>query len=89
MKQTQFYCVKCRKVVTADDEIKLRKLKNGKHALASYCRKCDTKLFKFVKQDDVKKLSEKYEKCTRCPYRKSPKKKSKKSKTKKSKSPRK
>lgn len=85
MKQTEFYCLKCRKAVTPKDEIKLRKLKNGKHALVSYCHKCDTKLFKFVKEDDVEKLSAKYKKCTKCP-RTSPKKTSKKSKSKKSKS---
>lgn len=71
MKQTEFYCVKCRKAVNIADksDIRLRTLKNGKHALVSKCRKCDTKLFKFVKEDDVKKLSDKYETCVRCPYR--------------------
>jgi hypothetical protein len=84
MKQKEFYCVKCKKVASVNNhEIRLRTLKNDKHCLFSHCDKCNTKLFKFVKEDDVEKLSSKYKKCsTRCPstsLKKSSKKSGKKS----------
>jgi predicted nucleic acid-binding Zn-ribbon protein len=86
MKQTEFYCLKCKKVVVIPkDEIKLSVLKNGKHALSSQCSECDTKLFKFVKEDDVNKLAVKYKKSPYKTSKKSKTKKTKKSKTKKSK----
>lgn len=57
MKSNQFYCVKCKsKVMCEDKHIQMKKLRNGKPALKSSCRKCGTTVFKFIKQSDAKKM---------------------------------
>lgn len=68
MRQNEFYCVKCRKIVkVGNDDICLTFIKNkriGKiPALKAECNKCETNLTKFVKVDDVEKLEKKYDKC--------------------------
>lgn len=69
MSETQFYCVKCGKRVTLNKQdaetIRVRKTKNDRHALTAHCSKCDTKLYKFVKEKDADKLSKKYGKTNR------------------------
>jgi hypothetical protein len=57
MKSNQFYCVKCKsKVMCEDKHIQMKKLRNGKPALKSSCRKCGTTVFKFIKLSDAKKM---------------------------------
>lgn len=57
MKSNQFYCVKCKsKVMCEDKHIQMKKLRNGKPALKSSCRKCTITVFKFIKESDVKKM---------------------------------
>ncbi len=57
MKSNQFYCVKCKsKVMCEDKNIQMKKLRNGKPALKSSCRKCTTTVFKFIKESDAKKM---------------------------------
>ena len=68
MRENEFYCVKCRKVVKVPkDDICLTFIKNKKigkiPALKGECAKCDTNLTKFVKVDDAEKLENKYGKC--------------------------
>lgn len=70
MRQNQFYCVSCRKKVSAKPDdicfkyLKNKNMKNGKMpSLKSECTKCNTNLTKFIKNDDVKKLQNKYGKC--------------------------
>lgn len=68
MKTNQFYCVSCRKkVIVSADDICVKYIKNSRvgriPALKGECSKCDTKLTKFVKRDDAKKLEKKYGKC--------------------------
>lgn len=68
MKTNQFYCVSCRKKVSIlSDNICLKYINNSRvgkiPALKGECNKCDTKLTKFVKRDDAKKLEKKYGKC--------------------------
>ena len=68
MKTNQFYCVKCRKAVTVNqDYICFKYLKNKKigkiPSLKAECSKCDTILTKFVKHDDATKLKKKYGTC--------------------------
>jgi hypothetical protein len=61
LKKTQFYCLKCKKIVNNNkNKTKIVKLKNGKHSLTSKCNECDKKLFKFVKEKDVKNYESKY-----------------------------
>ena len=57
MKSNQFYCVKCKsKVMCEDKHIQMKKLRNGKPALKSSCRKCTITVVKFIKESDVKKM---------------------------------
>ena len=68
MKLNQFYCVSCRKIVTATQEdICFKYLKNKRAgkipSLKAECSKCDTRLTKFVKHDDATKLKNKYGTC--------------------------
>mgnify|MGYP006293895027 CR=1 FL=1 len=57
MKSNQFYCVKCKsKVMCENKHIQMKKLRNGKPALKSSCRKCATTVFKFIKESDAKKM---------------------------------
>lgn len=70
MKQTEFYCVKCRKKVMCDpDDMCVQIFKNKKTgespALRSVCPKCDTNLTKFIKRDSTDRMIEKYGKCRR------------------------
>jgi len=65
MKEKQFYCVSCgKKVMVGEDDIKFKNIKNYKRgvvpSLKGKCKKCDTKLTKFVKVKDAKKLKSKY-----------------------------
>jgi hypothetical protein len=39
-----------------DKNIQMKKLRNGKPALKSSCRKCTTTVFKFIKESDAKKM---------------------------------
>lgn len=65
LKETQFYCVSCRKRVNGDN-IKLKMLrspkrKNGRApALRAKCMACDTNLTKFVAERKVPALKAKY-----------------------------
>jgi hypothetical protein len=64
LKQTEFYCVSCRKrIKMKKDDICVKILKNGTPALVSYCSKCNVNLTKFIKDDSVKKMEYKYGKC--------------------------
>lgn len=70
MRTNQFYCVKCRAVVSSMGneicftEIKNRKMKTGKMpALKSVCYSCGTNLTKFVKHKDAKKHERDYLRC--------------------------
>tara|TARA_Y100000389_G_C17345012_1_gene455384 strand:+ start:86 stop:313 length:228 start_codon:yes stop_codon:yes gene_type:complete len=67
LKQKEFYCVKCRKRVLADDicvqMLKNKKVKGGVPTLSGYCNNCDTLLYKFIKHADKSKLNKKFGKC--------------------------
>lgn len=68
MKLTEFYCVKCRKIVNLkNDDICITTIKNKKigniPALKGNCKKCDTNLTKFVKISEKEKLMKKFDKC--------------------------
>ncbi len=70
MKQNQFYCVSCRKVINIPaDDICFKYLKNSKMpggkmpSLRAECHKCDTNLTKFVKHKDAEKLKDKFGRC--------------------------
>ena len=66
MKQNQFFCVMCSKKVMCDKDdihfkrIKNKKIKGGVPALKCKCKKCDTKLTKFVKKADANMLKKKF-----------------------------
>lgn len=66
MKERQFYCVLCRKKVMCPAEdihfkmLKNKKIKGGMPALKCGCQKCGTRLTKFVKRKDAKRLKAKY-----------------------------
>jgi len=63
LKQTQFYCLGCRKRVTGDD-IKIRSVRNYKVGaipmMKAHCHKCEGKVNKFVKRSQAKSLKQKY-----------------------------
>jgi hypothetical protein len=64
LKQTEFYCVSCRKrVKSKPSDICAKTFKNGTPALVSHCEKCDTNLTKFIKHNSLKKMEKKYGKC--------------------------
>lgn len=65
MKETEFYCVKCRSRVQADHSdirvttYKNKKIVGGTPALVSVCD-CDTKLIKFIKHENKGIFTKKY-----------------------------
>jgi hypothetical protein len=70
LKETEFYCVKCRKSVNIPKkDICFKNFKNSKMvggkapALVGYCKKCDCNLTKFVKHDKANSLKNKYGTC--------------------------
>ena len=69
MKQTEFYCVSCRKrVVQKKDDmcvitLRNKKVAGGVPALTSECRKCGTNLYKFIKRDSKEKMIDKFGSC--------------------------
>ena len=64
MKDDEFYSLTLKKKVTCyDDEICLKKMKNGRYALIAKCPKSGNPLYKFVKTDNVEKLRKKFGKC--------------------------
>ena len=86
MKANEFYCVALKKRVTLDtDDICVVKLKNGRYALKGYCHEVRSNLIKFISNDSVCKMQEKFGKCKKSKKRS----KSKKSKRKSRKSRRK
>jgi hypothetical protein len=86
MKANEFYCVALKKRVTLDtDDICVVKLKNGRYALKGYCHEVGSNLIKFISNDSVCKMQEKFGKCKKSKKRS----KSKKSKRKSRKSRRK
>ena len=64
LKQKEFYCVSCGKVVSIKDtyDICVKTLRNGTPALKSEC-KYGHKLTKFISDDDKQKMVKKYGKC--------------------------
>jgi hypothetical protein len=66
LKINEFYCVKCRKIVTGSNICVIMyntaKRKNIP-ALKATCIKCDTNLTKFISNDNKDKMIEKYGKC--------------------------
>ena len=65
--EKQFYCVVCRKKVSAKaDDIGVKVYKNriAKYGetptLKAYCSSCDTNLTKFIKYKDQTRLTKKY-----------------------------
>jgi len=67
MKQNQFYCLSCRKrVMIPADDIRLKIFKNYKRLngkvpmLKGYCQKCDTSVYKIIKDKAVKSAQDKY-----------------------------
>ena len=59
LKQNQFYCVSCRKVVTVPvSEIKVVTLKNGNPALRATYK--GNKLVRFISKSDEPKMVKKY-----------------------------
>jgi hypothetical protein len=66
LKENQFYCVKCKKIVTGSDIcVKIYKTSTRRMlpALKAVHNKCDTNLTKFVSMDKKDKLIDKYGKC--------------------------
>jgi hypothetical protein len=69
MKEREFYCVKCNKKVSEGKQDICVKIYTNKRtstktpALVSKCHRCSTNLTKFVKKDNVEKLTKKYGKC--------------------------
>jgi len=70
MNEKQFYCVKCKKRVTAKaDDICVKVYKNYKMpdgkvpTLKAECQACGTNLTKFIKHDSTTKMQQKYGKC--------------------------
>lgn len=69
MKETEFYCVSCRKRVNQKKDdmcvtvLKNKRVHGGVPALTCECRKCGTSLYKFVKRDSKEKLIDKYGRC--------------------------
>ena len=67
LKQSEFYCVGCRQVITVDNgTICVKSIKNRRSgsvpALQAKCD-CGCKLTKFVKRDSIKSLTIKFKKC--------------------------
>lgn len=65
LKQREFYCVKCRKPVTASaSDICVRKPRRAKSPMmTAYCSKCDCNLNKFIKKSVASNMTRKYGKC--------------------------
>ena len=69
MKQTEFYCVSCRKRVNQKKEdicvtiLKNKKVAGGVPALTGECRKCGTNLYKFIKRDSKERMIDKFGRC--------------------------
>jgi hypothetical protein len=64
LKETEFYCVKCKKSVNIPKkDVCFKNLKNSAPALVGYCKKCDCNLTKFVKHDKANSLKNKYGTC--------------------------
>lgn len=68
MTERQFYCVKCKKRVTAKaDDIEFVRYNNSKMpdgyipALRSECPKCDTNMTKFIPFSKEDKMEDKYD----------------------------
>lgn len=79
MKNNEFYCVKCRGVVSIpSNKVCLVALNNSKRgkipALRGDCKKCNVKLTKFVKLSSVPKLTKMYGMCRSGSKRRSKKK---------------
>lgn len=57
LKKNEFYCVGCRKRVTGTD-LHVKKVRNRKVGmvpmLKGYCRKCESKVNKFIKKSKIK-----------------------------------
>jgi hypothetical protein len=78
MKANEFYCVALKKRVTLDtDDICVVKLKNGRYALKGYCHEVGSNLIKFISNDSVCKMQEKFGKCKKSKRRSKSKKRSK------------
>lgn len=68
LKQTEFYCVSCRKPVSVHaDDICFKDAKSSKRRkipmLKAYCSKCDCNLNKFVKASSAGDMRRKYGRC--------------------------
>ncbi len=64
MKTNEFYCVGLKKRVTLHtDDICVIKLKNGRHALQGYCDQVGYNLIKFISDDSLSKMQDKFGKC--------------------------
>lgn len=50
MGEKKAYCVKCRHMVDISGAKKV-KLKNGRWAMKGKCKKCGTKVFRFIKKN--------------------------------------
>jgi len=87
MKANEFYCVGLKKKVTLDtNDICVVILKNGRYALKGYCNQVGYHLIKFISNDSVSKMQEKFGKCKKKSKRNKSKKKSRKSRSRKSRS---
>ncbi len=87
MKANEFYCVALKKRVTLDtDDICVVKLKNGRYALEGYCHEVESNLIKFISNDSVCKMQEKFGKCKKSKKRSKSKRRSKSKKRSKRKS---
>lgn len=64
LKETEFYCVSCRKRMTSiPDELGVQTFRlkgRNARALRGVCKKCDVNLCKFVKEAKFDKLKDKY-----------------------------
>ena len=67
LSQNEFYCVKCRKRTKGDDicvkVLKNKKIKGGVPSLVADCAKCQTVLYKFIKQNKKDSMIKKFGKC--------------------------
>lgn len=68
LKKTEFYCVSCRKAVTASkNTLCFADVTSSKRkkipTLKGYCPKCDRTLNKFVKNSSAKDLRRQYGRC--------------------------
>ena len=62
--KNQFYCVGCRdRVKLPSNKIRIGKDINKKPRLSGKCVICDSKVFRYVPEKDLKKLQKEYKKC--------------------------